>query len=376
MGTRGYDGSFYNDSNERIKADNLWLQKERQNKLLKEQNDLIKKQNKLKEKELNNINNHSSSSNLPLTEFEEKMFDSIGLGDSVLNTNPEVSKLNDIKFAIFMNTFGIIILFFIAWAGVVDSFLYYCLRIGTGDTNNTIGLGIFAIYLLYYIYLIIKKRKFKKLVNKMSIENETQKQKSSKENIEREYSKPIKDGEKSNGEDEKMEKDENLYFTVLDIDKFCTKYNENLKRYYDFYGKDIEHEQLESTEISSYSVNKDDFYLTSDENELNLKFYTAIKNDIKISLLCNENQIVVSASISNTEDIDYISNELIKRIYLPFLSTITAKNIEDSINTWRSIIDTDDWKINEDEFSYSLMDDYLFMITNLILINFMDREEE
>lgn len=376
MGTRGYDGSFYNDSNERIKADNLWLQKERQNKLLKEQNDLIKKQNKLKEKELNNINNHSSSSNLPLTEFEEKMFDSIGLGDSVLNTNPEVSKLNDIKFAIFMNTFGIIILFFIALAGVVDSFLYYCLRIGTGDTNNTIGLGIFAIYLLYYIYLIIKKRKFKKLVNIMSIENETQKQKSSKENIEREYSKPIKDGEKSKGEDKKMEKDENLYFTVLDIDKFCTKYNENLKKYYDFYGKDIEHEQLESTEISSYSVNKDDFYLTSDENELNLKFYTAIKNDIKISLLCNENQIVVSASISNTEDIDYISNELIKRIYLPFLSTITAKNIEDSINTWRSIIDTDDWKINEDEFSYSLMDDYLFMITNLILINFMDREEE
>ena len=115
--------------------------------------------------------------------------------------------------------------------------------------------------------------------------------------------------------------------------------------------------------------------MSGDEKELNLKFYTAIKNDIKISLLCNENQIVVTASISNTNDIDYISNELIKRIYLPFLSTITAKNIEDSINTWRLITDTDDWKITEDEFSYSLMDDYLFMITNLIFLNFMDRRE-
>ncbi|HJJ05418.1 MAG TPA: hypothetical protein OIM45_06200 [Clostridiaceae bacterium] len=348
----GKDGVVYHSWDEYKKANARWEQQERQNKLLEEQNNLLRKQNNI------------SYPNMPLTENAEKAFDSIGLGESMSSMNPIISKFNDIKFALFLHTFGIIIIFFIANAGIIDSFLYYCLRIGTGNTDNKIGLGIFAVYSIYYIFLFIKKLKYKKLSIK-EIKKEEKKERKELEELERE----------ANTKMEKEYEPENKITNMIDINKFCTLYNENLQKYYKFFGKDLENEQLESTEINSYRVNKDEFYVSGDEKELNLKFYTAIKNDIKISLLCNENQIVVTASISNTNDIDYISNELIKRIYLPFLSTITAKNIEDSINTWRLITDTDDWKITEDEFSYSLMDDYLFMITNLIFLNFMDRRE-
>ena len=147
----GKDGVVYHSWEECKKANARWEQQERQNKLLEEQNNLLRKQNNV------------SSPNMPLTKNAEKAFDSIGLGSSMLDTNPIISKLNDIKFALFLHTFGIIIIFFIANAGIIDSFLYYCLRIGTGNTENKIGLSIFAVYLMYYILLYIKKIKYKKL---------------------------------------------------------------------------------------------------------------------------------------------------------------------------------------------------------------------
>ncbi len=173
-----------------------------------------------------------------------------------------------------------------------------------------------------------------------------------------------------------MKNCENLYFTMLDIDKFCEIYNNNLIRFYEFFGKDLENEQLESTDINSYCVNKEDFYITDKHEQFELLIYTATKNDINIVLACNKNEMIVSASINKVDNIDEVSNELAKRLYLPFLSTITGKNLEESVITYREMIKAEKWYSQDDEFSYLLDDTYVFLITNLILINFIPRKEE
>lgn len=376
----GKDGVVYHSWEECKKANARWEQQERQNKLLEEQNKLLKQQN--------NSNNYSSSSNIPLTEFDKKAFDSIGLGENMSSTNPIISKFNDIKFALFLHTFGIIIIFFIANAGIIDSFLYYCLKIGTGNTENKIGLGIFAVYLLYYVFLFIKRIKYKKLsIKEMEKERESfEKLIQDSEELRKELKKDMEmekeyepENKITNTEMKKEYEPENKITNMIDIDKFCTLYNENLQKYYKFFGKDIENEQLKSTDIDSYCIASNDFsYEESDNfNKLHLKLYTITKNDIKISLACNENGIIVTATIYDIEQNDNASNELIKRIYLPFLSAITSKNIEDAIIVWRELIDTDDWEFKENEYNYTLKDDtYMLMITNLTFLNFIHREEE
>ncbi|MBR3255871.1 MAG: hypothetical protein IKF97_06670 [Clostridia bacterium] len=371
----GKDGTFYDTLDEMRKADARWEQQEKQNKLLEEQNNLLKQQN--------NSNNYSSSYNAPLTESTENSFSAKDeLKYSLSSTNPIVCKYDDIKFALFFHTVGIIIIFLIANAGIIDSFLYYCLRIGTGNTDNKIGLGIFTVYLMYYILLYIKKLKYKKLSIK-EIEKEREKfekliqdsEELGKE-IEKEYE---PENKITNTEMKKEYEPENKITNMIDIDKFCTLYNENLQKYYKFFGKDIENEQLKSTDIDSYCIASNDFsYEESDDfNKLHLKLYTITKNDIKISLACNENGIIVTATIYDIEQNDNASNELIKRIYLPFLSAITSKNIEDAIIVWKELIDTDDWKFKENEYNYTLKDDtYMLMITNLIFLNFIPRKEE
>ena len=359
----GKDGIYYDSYKEMYNTNREMKQRDEQNRLLREQNKLKEEQNKLL-KQQNNSNNYSSSSNIPLTEFDKKAFDSIGLGENMSSTNPIISKFNDIKFALFLHTFGIIIIFFIANAGVIDSFLYYCLRIGTGNTGNKIGLGIFAVYLMYYIFLFIKKLKYKKLSIK---EIEKQKIKEDSEENERkaQYDKIDKETEDLESE----------LYTMLDINKFCASYNENLKKYYKLFGENIENEQLENTDINSYCVNNNSFHKSEKDSNLNLNVYTAIKNDIKIVLTCNKKGIIVSSAISKTENIDTASNELVKRIFLPFLSTITSQHFEDSIITWRAILDNENWTIKDDEFSYSLTENYVFMITNLIFINLINEQK-
>ena len=172
---------------------------------------------------------------------------------------------------------------------------------------------------------------------------------------------------------------ENKITNMIDIDKFCTLYNENLQKYYKFFGKDIENEQLKSTDIDSYSIECNDFTFDED-NELckfNLKVYTVIKNDIRISLACNETGFIDIATIGIINEVDNASNELVKRIYLPFLSAIASKNIEEAIFIWRDILSAENWQLKKDEYNYMLDEDnYMFMITNLILLNFTYREEE
>ena len=373
----GKDGVVYHSWEECKKANARWEQQERQNKLLEEQNNLIRKQNNV------------SSPNMPLTENAEKAFDSIGLGESMSSMNPIISKFNDIKFALFLHTFGIIIIFFIANAGIIDSFLYYCLKIGTGNTENKIGLGIFAVYLMYYILLYIKRIKYKKLSLKEfeKEEKKEQEEQEEREKREKEIEEEDKEIEKELEELEKeantkMEKEyepENKITNMIDINKFCTLYNENLQKYYKFFGEDLENEQLESTDIDSYSIECNDFTFDEDSElcKFNLKVYTVIKNDIRISLACNETGFIDIATIGIINEVDNASNELVKRIYLPFLSAIASKNIEEAIFIWRDILSAENWQLKKDEYNYMLDEDnYMFMITNLILLNFTYREEE
>ena len=174
---------------------------------------------------------------------------------------------------------------------------------------------------------------------------------------------------------EKEYEPENIITNMIDINKFCANYNENLKKYYKLFGENVENEQLENTDINSYCINNNNFHKSEKDSNLNLNVYTAIKNDIRIVLTCNKKGIIVSSAISKTENINTASNELVKRMFLSFLSTITSQNFEDSIITWRAILDNEKWTIEDDEFSYSLTENYVFMIKNLIFINLINEQK-
>ena len=95
-----------------------------------------------------------------------------------------------------------------------------------------------------------------------------------------------------------------------------------------------------------------------------IKFFVAVRNDIKIGLLCNTNGIVFGGNIGKIDEIDYASDELGKRLYLPFLSAITHKDIKDSVKAYMSMLDTDNYEFKESFFSYSLNEYCEFWIVN------------
>lgn len=156
------------------------------------------------------------------------------------------------------------------------------------------------------------------------------------------------------------------YFNNLTIDIFCKNYNEQLKKYYEFFGENLENEQLESTDINSYCISKEDFSnVEALENDYYKKLLVAEKQDIHIELFCSENGIIVAGLIGKNDEIDNASNELIKRIYLPFLSTIAHKNIEDSIQFWMSMLDTENWDFNKESIHSKLDEEnYSFSVLN------------
>ena len=167
---------------------------------------------------------------------------------------------------------------------------------------------------------------------------------------------------------EKIENDY-LYFTNLTIDTFCQNFNEKLQKYYELFGEKVKNEQLESTDINSYYVTEEDFSEYEFSNDMlvdkhGIKFFVAVRNDIKIGLLCNTNGIVFGGNIGKIDEIDYASDELGKRLYLPFLSAITHKDIKDSVKAYMSMLDTDNYEFKESFFSYSLNEYCEFWIVN------------
>lgn len=176
---------------------------------------------------------------------------------------------------------------------------------------------------------------------------------------------------------EKLESDYS-YFNNLTIDTFCKNYNEQLQKYYEFFGENLENEQLENTDINSYYIQKEDFS-TDDplEDAYVKKCFVANKYDIHIKLFCYNNGIIYAGFLGKVDEIDYASNELIKRIYLPFLSAITHKSIEESINIWKSMLDNEKWEFNKDSISFKLNEErnYSFLVVNTTLKESFKDEE-
>lgn len=165
---------------------------------------------------------------------------------------------------------------------------------------------------------------------------------------------------------EKLESDY-LYFNNLTIDTFCQSFNEQLQKYYKFFGENLENEQLESTDINSYCISRDNFSnIETLESDYTKKRFVIDNQDIHIELYCNnENGVIVAGLIGKNDEIDNASNELIKRIYLPFLSTMAHKSIDDSIKIWQSILNTENWKFNKESIHYRLDEEnYSFSIIN------------
>lgn len=166
------------------------------------------------------------------------------------------------------------------------------------------------------------------------------------------------------------------YFTMLSLNKFCKYFNDNLMMFFDEFQESTE---LKNYEPTKYYIEKEDFELCNIVKEgAQIRSYTANRYEIHLTIYCNQNDMVFSASININNQIKEISNDIVKKFYFPFLSTITGKNLEETINKWQDILNDKNFKIVDDEFSYTLSekDNCLLSITNIILENFIPRKEE
>ena len=165
----------------------------------------------------------------------------------------------------------------------------------------------------------------------------------------------------------------NKFFTMLSLNEFCNYFNENLMMFFDEFQEHIGFKNYEPTE---YYIEKEDFKLCNINKDV--RSYTTNRYEIHLTIYCNKNDMVFSAGIKINNQVKELSNDLIKKFYLPFLSTITENDLEKTINKWEDIINDKNLAVVDNEFSYRLLenDNYLFCITNLILENFINREEK
>lgn len=168
----------------------------------------------------------------------------------------------------------------------------------------------------------------------------------------------------------------NKYFTMLSLDEFCNYFNENLMMFFYELEESIENKGFEPTK---YYIEKEDFKLNNiDRSGAKIRSYTINRYKIHLNIYCNKNDMVFSASIKINNQVKEISNDIVKKFYLPFLSTITGNDLGTTISKWQDILNDKNFKIVDDEFSYTLSekDNCLLSITNIILENFIQREEE
>lgn len=159
----GKDGKWYKNDHDGLNdmwaANSRWNQQERQNKLLQEQNRLQKERNKLMKNQQRQNKNYDndgiSSSQIFVSEILNK-FHSESKGKI---SRQNALKLADKKSSIIMHASFMIIVIPLCLTGFVDVIIDTILKIFgiwiNFNSDAMIGKSLLAVYIVYFIYLVV-----------------------------------------------------------------------------------------------------------------------------------------------------------------------------------------------------------------------------
>lgn len=168
----GKDGTFYKNVNEQIRADQAWLQRDRQNKLLEEQNKLLKKQNELKQS-----NNTTKNEDFTSADAANLILDRFYTESNGKMSKEEALKLLDIKSSLILHLSCLLAFGWMLYIGLLDflfgilSFIpifpFFSFEVNEWE-DARYGRPILIIWIIYTVYLIIKYNTLHKKVLKNS----------------------------------------------------------------------------------------------------------------------------------------------------------------------------------------------------------------